>query len=99
MCYIIKQVIEFSHNMSKKMLHFNNYQHIPNYNHRIAANDPRVCNNPNNAKTRRNTGCDALWHNKLLAFTQFNQDNRLCTWKQTNYFAQHQQIIQSREDS
>jgi hypothetical protein len=70
--YICKQVMQlvmqFSHNVSKKMLHFKNYQHVKNYNYRIAANDPRVCNNPNNAETRRNIGGDALRHSKLRAF-------------------------------
>ncbi len=70
--YIYKQVMQFSHNVSKKMLRFNNYQHIPKYNHKIVANDPRVCNNPNNAKMRRNIGGDASWRSKLPAFTQFN---------------------------
>jgi hypothetical protein len=29
--------MEFSHNVSKKKLHFKNYKHVPNYDHRIAA--------------------------------------------------------------
>jgi hypothetical protein len=70
--YIRKQVMEFSHNMSKKMLCFKNYKHVPNYNHRIAANDPGVCNNPNNAKMQRNVGGDASWQSRLPAFTQSN---------------------------
>ncbi len=70
--YIWKQVMEFSHNVSKKMLCFKNYKHVPNYDHRIAANDPRVCNNPNNAKMRRNVGGDASRQSRLPAFTQFN---------------------------
>jgi hypothetical protein len=70
--YIHKQVMQFSHNVSKKMLHFKNYQHVPNYDHRIAANDPRVRNDSNNAETRRNISGDASQHNKLSAFTQFN---------------------------
>ncbi len=49
---ICKKVMELSHSVSKKMLCFKTHQHIPNYNHRIAPNNPRVCNNPNNAKTR-----------------------------------------------
>ncbi len=70
--YIRKQVIEFSHNVSKKMLRFKNYKHVPNYDHRIAANNPRVHNNPNNAKTWRNVGGDASRQSRLPAFTQFN---------------------------
>ncbi len=64
--------MEFSHNVSKKMLRFKNYKHVPNYNHRIAANNPRVCNNPNNAKMQRNVGGDTSWQSRLPAFTQSN---------------------------
>ncbi len=70
--YIRKQVMEFSHNVSKKMLRFRHYQHVPNYDHRIAANDPRVRNNPNNAEMQRNVGGDVTQRNRLPAFTQFN---------------------------
>ncbi len=70
--YIWKQVMEFSHNVSKKMLCFKNYKHMPNYNHRIGANNPKVCNNPNNAKIRRNIGGDVSWQIRLPVFTQFN---------------------------
>jgi hypothetical protein len=67
--YIQKQVMEFSHNVSKKTLRFKNYKHVPNYNHRIAANNPRVCNAPNNAETWRNVGGDASPQTRLPAFT------------------------------
>ena len=70
--YIRKQVMEFSHNVSKKMLRFRHYRHVPDYDHRIAANNPRVCNDPNNPKTQRNVGGDANRHNRLPVFTQFN---------------------------
>jgi hypothetical protein len=70
--YIQKQVIEFSHNVSKKMLLFKNYKPVPNYDLRIAANNTRVCNNPNNVEMRRNVGGDASRQSRLPAFTQFN---------------------------
>jgi hypothetical protein len=70
--YIQKQVMESSHNLSKKMLRFKNYKHVPNYDHRIAANDPRVCNDPNNAKMQRTIGRDVSRLRRLPAFTQFN---------------------------
>ncbi len=60
--------MEFSHNVSKKMLQFKHYKHVPNYNHRIATNNPRVCNNPNNAETRRNIDGDASQQSRLPAF-------------------------------
>ncbi len=40
--YIRKQVMEFSHNVSKRMLKFQNYRHIPNFEHQIHADDPQV---------------------------------------------------------
>jgi hypothetical protein len=70
--YIWKQVMEFSHNMSKKMICFKNYKHVPNYDHRIAANEPRNCNDPNNAKMRRNIGRDVSRQSRIPAFIQFN---------------------------
>ncbi len=49
--YIRKQVMEFTHNVSKRMLTFQNYRHVPNFDHGVSANNPRVRNNPNNTKT------------------------------------------------
>ncbi len=74
--YIRKQVMEFSHNVSKKMLRFKNYKHVPNYNHRIAANNPRVCNNPNNAKMQRNVGGDAARQKQAPSFHIIQLDNQ-----------------------
>jgi hypothetical protein len=70
--YIRKQVMESSHNVSKKMLRFRHYRHVPDCDHRIAANNPRVRNDPNNAKMWRNVGGDATRRNRLPDFTQFN---------------------------
>ena len=70
--YICKQVMEFSHNVSKKMLRFKHHQYVPNFDHKILPTDPRVRNNPHNAKTRRNVGGDTSRRTKLLAFAQFN---------------------------
>jgi hypothetical protein len=50
--YICKQVMEFSHNVSWKMLNYQSYWHVPNFNHQIPENDTRQPNNPNNSKTR-----------------------------------------------
>jgi hypothetical protein len=50
--YICKQVMEFSHNFLQKMLNYQNYQHVPNFNHQILENDSRQQNDPNNAETR-----------------------------------------------
>jgi hypothetical protein len=64
--------MEFSHNVSKKMLHFKHYKHVPDFDHRISANDPRVQKNPNNARAMRNVGGDTSRRSRLPAFTQFN---------------------------
>jgi hypothetical protein len=69
---IRKQVMEFSHNASKRMLTFQNYRHIPNFDHRVSANDPCVRNNPNNAKTSRNVSDDTSRLMQLPAFSQFS---------------------------
>jgi hypothetical protein len=55
--YIQKQVMEFSHNVSKKMLKFQNYRHIPNFAHQINKNDPRVRNDPNNTASTATIIC------------------------------------------
>jgi hypothetical protein len=56
--YIQKQVMEFSHNVSKRMLKFQNYRHIPNFEHQIPTNDLRVRNDQNNAETRQHVSGD-----------------------------------------
>ena len=70
--YIRKQVMEFSHNVSKRMLTHQNYRHIPNFDHRVSANNPPVHNNPNNAKTMRNVSGDTSWLMQLPVFSQFS---------------------------
>ncbi len=70
--YICKQVMKFSHNVSRKMLNYQNYQHIPNFNHQIPENNTWQQNNPNNAKTRQNIGGDASWQVQSPAFSQFH---------------------------
>jgi hypothetical protein len=70
--YIRKQVMEFSHNVSKRMLNFQNYRHIPNFEHQVSTNDLPVRNNPNNAKTHRNVGGDSSRRRQLPAFSQFS---------------------------
>jgi hypothetical protein len=70
--YIHKQVMEFSHNVSKRMLKFQNYRHISNFEHQIHANDPRVRNDPNNAETRQNVSGDTSRRARLPSFAQFS---------------------------
>jgi hypothetical protein len=70
--YIRKQVMEFSHNVSKRRLAFQIFRHIPNFDHQVSANNPRVRNNPNNAKTWRNVGGDTSRRRQLPLFSQFS---------------------------
>ncbi len=70
--YIRKQVMEFSHNVSKRMPTFQNYRHIPTFDHRESANDPRVRYGPNNAETRRNVSGDTSRLMRHPAFSQFS---------------------------
>ncbi len=59
LCYICKQVMELSHNVFRKMIQFKTHHHNPNFEHSIAPNNPRVRNDPNNTKMRRNISGDA----------------------------------------
>ncbi len=72
LCYIRKQVMEFSQNVAKKMLLCQNFWHIPDIHTRIHSEDPRIRNHPDNVETRRNVGGDSRRHARLPPFTQFN---------------------------
>ena len=54
--YIRKQVEQFCHNVSRRMLRFSFFKHIPDYNPRTSRLDPRIRNHPDNEETRRNVG-------------------------------------------
>jgi hypothetical protein len=68
--YICKQVMEFSNNVLWKMLNYQNYWYILNFEHQIPENDTQQRNNPNNAKTRQNLGGDTSQGVQLPAFSQ-----------------------------
>jgi hypothetical protein len=70
--YICKQVMEFSNNVSRKMLNYQNCRHVPNFNHQIPENNMQQQNDTNIAKTRQNIGGDASWQVWLPAFLQFH---------------------------
>jgi hypothetical protein len=70
--YIRKQVEQFSHNVSKRMITFQYFRHIPEQDPRISHQDPRQCNHPSNAETRRNVGGDTTRRARLPAFSLFN---------------------------
>jgi hypothetical protein len=57
--YIWKQVEEFNHNVSQKLLTHMFHRHIPNYTSLTVSHiDPRQHNHPNNAATRISIGGD-----------------------------------------
>ena len=70
--YIRKQVEQFSHNVSNRMLHFQFHRHIPDMEPRVSHLDPRQRNHPDNADKRRNVGGDMTQRARLLAFSLFN---------------------------
>jgi len=72
MLIIRKQVMEFSQNIAKKMLSFQNFRHIPDIHTRAPSDDPRIRNHPHNAETRRNVGGDSRRRVRLPPFAQFN---------------------------
>jgi ankyrin repeat protein len=72
LCYIRKQVMEFSQNVAKKMLTCQNFCHIPDIHRRIPQDDPRQQNNPNNSETQRNVGGNMLCQACLPAFSLYS---------------------------
>jgi hypothetical protein len=70
--YIRKQVMEFSQNVAKKMIQYQNFRHIPDIHRRIPRDDPRQRNNPNNAETRRNVGGNMSRQARLPAFSLYS---------------------------
>jgi hypothetical protein len=84
--YIRKQVELFSRDVSKRMLSFRSFRHIPEIrprrimiddpsnviNHRrISSNDPRQRNHRDNAETQRNIGRDTSRRVQLPAFSLY----------------------------
>ena len=70
--YIRKQIEQFSHNVSRRMLTFMSHRHIPDMEpRRISHLDPRQRNHPNNVETRRNVGGNTSRQVQLPAFAQF----------------------------
>ncbi len=70
--YIRKQVEQFSHNVSLRMLRFESHRHIPDPAPRISHMDPRQRNHPSNAETRRNIGGNSSQQARAPAFALFN---------------------------
>jgi hypothetical protein len=71
--YIRKQVEQFSHNVSSKMIETMFHRYIPTLATTTAVSnrEPRQRNNPNNAETRRNVGGNATRQARLPSFSLF----------------------------
>ena len=69
--YIRKQVEQFSHNVSRRMLRYQYHRHIQEREPRVSHLDPRQRNHPNNAETRRNIAGDMTRQARLPAFSLF----------------------------
>ena len=65
--YIRKQVEQFSHNVSRKMIKHQFHRHVPQTDRRISRHDPRQRNHPQNEQTRLNVGGDASRRMRLPA--------------------------------
>ena len=70
--YIRKQVEQFSHNVSQRMLKFQFHRHIPEREERISRLDPCHQNHRDNSKTRRNVGGGLACQAQLPTFSLFN---------------------------
>jgi hypothetical protein len=70
--YIRKQVEQFSHNVSKRMIIHQFHRHMPDADPRVTHHDPRQRNHPNNAETRRNIGGDVSRRGRLPAMTLYH---------------------------
>ena len=84
--YIIKQVKQFSHNVSKRMTKQMFHRHIPMYTTLSVSHlDPRQRNNPNNAKIKRNVGGDMTQQARLPPFALYNEANHVVQFVGHNY--------------
>jgi hypothetical protein len=70
--YIRKQVEQFSHNVSCRMIKFQFFTHIPDVEPRVSHLDPRQRNHTNNAETRRNINGNRSQQVRLPAFSLYN---------------------------
>ena len=70
--YIRKQVEQFSHNVSSRMLHFEIHRHLNEPATRIHRLDPRQHNHPDNAETRRNVDGNSSRRRVLPRFAVFS---------------------------
>ena len=69
--YIQKQIKQFSHDLSSKMIENMFHRYIPLLLTTPSDQDPRQCNHPNNARSQIYVGGDAARQARLPAFSQF----------------------------
>jgi hypothetical protein len=70
--YIRRQVEQFSHNVSARMLRFQFHRHVPEFSATSSRLDPRMRNHRDNAETRRNIGGSLARQAQLPAFSLYN---------------------------
>eukprot|EP00957_Ditylum_brightwellii_P115223 8787505-Ditylum_brightwellii.AAC.1 len=70
--YIRKQVDQFNHNVSGRMLKFETHRHVSNLVPKVSRLDPRQRNHPDNEETRRNDGGNMTRRVRLPAFSMYN---------------------------
>jgi hypothetical protein len=54
--YIQKQVEQFSHNVSRRMIQNQHFTHVPDFVPTVSRHDPRQRNHRDNAQTQQNMG-------------------------------------------
>ena len=77
---IRKQVEQFSHNVSRIMIRFQFYRHIPDLEPAVSHLDPRQRNHPDNFETRRKIGGNLSRRVRLPAMSLYNWVNRGTAW-------------------
>ena len=71
--YIRKQVVQFSHNVSNRMIRNLSFTHVPDAAPRVSRQDPRQRNHRDNAQTRSNMGHRATRIiTELPSFSMYN---------------------------
>ena len=70
--YVRKQVKQFSHNVSSRMLRFELHRHVRDYVPTVSRMGPRQRNHPDNTETRKNVGGDLSQRVRLSAFSLFS---------------------------
>ena len=84
--YIRKQVEQFSHNVSHRMIRSQFHHHIPDLEPAVSHLDPRKKNHPDNSETRGDIGGNLSRRVRLLAMSLYNWVNRGTAWDAIIYW-------------